>query len=98
MKITFNKCRFAVKRVIPDQKLPYVKGWWLRVVIVNSLQLGITVLGAYTWDSRFVKWQFLSLDMPPSFGGLLGYLVVIFIFYWWHRLRHDINFLWLLFH
>lgn len=88
----------ALERIIPDQKLPHVKGWWLRVVIVNSLQLSIIILGTYTWDRWFIKWQLLSLDMPPALGGLLGYFVVTFIFYWWHRWRHDINLLWLLFH
>ena len=87
-----------LERIIPDQKLPHVKGWWVRVVIVNSLQLGIIVLGAFTWDRWLLNWKLLSINLPPMLGGFLGYFVVTFVFYWWHRWRHDINILWLLFH
>jgi sterol desaturase/sphingolipid hydroxylase (fatty acid hydroxylase superfamily) len=27
-------------------------------------------------------------------GALVGYLVVTFIYYWWHRWRHEFDFLW----
>jgi sterol desaturase/sphingolipid hydroxylase (fatty acid hydroxylase superfamily) len=27
-------------------------------------------------------------------GAVLGYLVITFIYYWWHRWRHEVAFLW----
>ena len=27
-------------------------------------------------------------------GALLGYLAITFIYYWWHRWRHQSDFLW----
>lgn len=27
-------------------------------------------------------------------GGIVGYLVITFIYYWWHRARHEIPLLW----
>jgi sterol desaturase/sphingolipid hydroxylase (fatty acid hydroxylase superfamily) len=33
--------------------------------------------------------------MSPSTGGFLAYFVGTFVFYWWHRWRHRIDFLWL---
>ena len=89
-----------LERLIPDQKLPHVKGWWARVVFINIIQIGIVILGSYTWDQWLKKTSLFHLSEHVSMigGGLLGYLVVTFIFYWWHRWRHDNNFLWLTFH
>ncbi len=88
-----------LERIFPDQKLPKVKGWWIRVVIVNLFQLGIIFLGKMTWDIWFLDWQVLQFDPLPSFlGGFLGYIVITFVFYWWHRIRHESNLLWRLFH
>jgi len=89
-----------LERIIPDQKLPHVKGWWTRVIIINILQLGIVVLGMYTWDIWLKKVSLFSMSdqLNPLVGGLLGYFIVTFVFYWWHRWRHDVNFLWLAFH
>lgn len=86
------------ERIIPDQHLPYVKGWWLRVVIINSIQLAVILVGKFTWDLFFQEKQFLALGLHPIIGGFLGYVIITFIFYWWHRWRHEINFLWLGFH
>ncbi|MCH8033782.1 MAG: sterol desaturase family protein [Bacteroidetes bacterium] len=89
-----------LERIIPDQKLPVVKGWWKRVIIINVLQLGIIILGRYSWDIWLKKVSLFSLSeqLNPILGGLVAYFIMTFVFYWWHRLRHDINFLWLTFH
>ena len=88
----------VLERIIPDQKLPDVDGWWLRVVIINILQLGVVFLATFTWDKWFLNWRFFELSGLPDFiGGFLSYLLVTFVFYWWHRFRHDINFFWLAF-
>ena len=89
-----------LERVIPDQKLPHVKGWWTRVVIINAFQLAVIFIGAYTWDEWLQEVSMLELasSLPPVIGGLLSYLIITFVFYWWHRWRHDVNFLWLTFH
>ena len=91
----------VLERIIPDQKLPHVDGWWFRVVVINVLQLGVVVLAMNTWDKWFQSsdWQVFQLTGVPDFlGGLLSYFAVTLFFYWWHRLRHDVNFLWLAFH
>lgn len=89
-----------LERIIPDQKLPHVKGWWTRVIIINALQLGVVILGSYTWDNWLQKASLFTLSnsLSPFLGGLVGYLIGTFVFYWWHRWRHDNNFLWLTFH
>ena len=89
----------TLERIYPDRVLPVVKGWWTRVVTINIMQFGIVVLGMVTWDVWFRSHQWYVLERLPDFIlGFLGYLVITFVFYWWHRVRHDSNFLWLLFH
>ena len=89
----------VLERIIPDQKLPHVDGWWMRVVIINILQLGVVFLATFTWDKWFLDWRVFEFSGLPDFlGGFLSYLGVTFVFYWWHRFRHDINFFWLAFH
>ena len=89
-----------LERIVPDQKLPHVKGWWLRVIIINTLQLGVIILGSYTWDLwlQNISLFYFASAFSPALGGLLAYFIVTFVFYWWHRWRHDVNFLWLTFH
>lgn len=31
-------------------------------------------------------------------GGLIAYFIATFVFYWWHRWRHKIDYLWTHFH
>ena len=43
----------VLERIIPDQKLPHVDGWWFRVVVINILQLGVVALAFKTFrDGR----------------------------------------------
>ena len=85
-----------LERIIPDQKLPHVPGWWTRVVILNVFQLGILFLGAVSWDRWLQRTSLLNLGdvVHPAVGGLIAYFVITFVFYWWHRWRHEVDFLW----
>lgn len=89
-----------LERLIPDQKLPHVKGWWTRVIVINAIQLGIVFLGMFTWDIWLKKVSLFQLSeyVGPVTGGFISYFIITFVFYWWHRWRHDVNFLWLAFH
>jgi len=88
-----------LERIYPDRVLPTVKGWWTRVVLINVMQFGIVVLGMVTWDVWFQGHQWFVLEGVPAFVlGFLGYLVITFVFYWWHRVRHESYFLWVTFH
>jgi sterol desaturase/sphingolipid hydroxylase (fatty acid hydroxylase superfamily) len=87
----------VLERLFPDQPLPRVQGWWLRVVLVNLAQLGILILAMHTWE-RWLQGRSLcglKAVTGPAMGGLLAYVINTLIFYWWHRARHDVNWLWL---
>ncbi|NQX92318.1 MAG: sterol desaturase family protein [Flavobacteriales bacterium] len=90
----------VLERIVPDQKLPHVKGWWTRVIIVNDIQLGVVLIGMISWDKWFQKASLFELSehVGPVLGGFISYFIITFVFYWWHRWRHNVNFLWLTFH
>ncbi len=88
-----------LERIFPDRVLPLVKGWWSRVIVINIMQFGIVILGMVTWDVWFKTHQTYVIEGYPDFIlGFMAYLVITFVFYWWHRVRHDSYLLWLLFH
>jgi sterol desaturase/sphingolipid hydroxylase (fatty acid hydroxylase superfamily) len=91
---------FILERTIPGWRLPRVETWPLRVIVINIVQLGIVVLAGFSWErwlsSRSVF--HLSAHIPSLLGGFIAYFIATFIFYWWHRWRHEADILWLGFH
>jgi len=91
---------FLLERLVPGWQLPRVRSWSLRVVAINSIQLGVVLLAGISWErwlsdrSVFV----LSTHLSPAAGGLVAYFIATFVFYWWHRWRHESALLWRLFH
>lgn len=83
----------------PGRTWPVVRHWWLRAGLLNSLQIATVYLAGLSWDRWMVNWNhgFLS-HLNSYWGGLVGYLAITFIFYWWHRWRHASDFLWRWFH
>lgn len=77
------------------RRWPQVRGWWFRALLLNTAQVGTVYLAGLTWDRWFLDHQSWSLHaLGNSAGGFLGYLVITFFFYWWHRIRHKSDFLW----
>src|SRR5438552_8379299 len=87
-------------RLGPAMELPHVNAWWGRTILINSIQLGITVLAGRTWNrwldhaSIFHLKDHLS-DWPSA---LIVYFFSTFVYYWWHRYRHESAFLWRVLH
>lgn len=93
----------GLERVFPDRTLAEVPNWWVRVLGINLAQLFIVVMGAYTWETYFLTVPtMISLKdlefMTPALGGFIAYLVNSYIFYWFHRARHEVYLFWILFH
>jgi sterol desaturase/sphingolipid hydroxylase (fatty acid hydroxylase superfamily) len=49
------------------------------------------------WLSRASLFH-LSAHVSAPLGGFIACFIATFIFYWWHRWRHESDFLWLGFH
>ncbi|MCP5018223.1 MAG: sterol desaturase family protein [Ketobacter sp.] len=97
--VVFCFC-FVVERSMPGWRLPQVKTWPLRVLLINAVQLGVVLLAGISWEhwlssASVMHW---SDYMPNWAGGLLAYFIATFVFYWWHRWRHEYDILWLAFH
>jgi sterol desaturase/sphingolipid hydroxylase (fatty acid hydroxylase superfamily) len=96
---TFAFC-FILERVVPGWKLPRVRTWPLRVLVVNGVQLGVVMLAGVTWERWLSSASLfhLSSAVSPVAGGIIAYFIATFIFYWWHRWRHESDLLWRAFH
>jgi sterol desaturase/sphingolipid hydroxylase (fatty acid hydroxylase superfamily) len=93
-----------IEKLFPRYNLPYKKGWLGRAVFFNFVQLFVVLLGSYTWELWIYNnsggsfFKLLDRGYSPFTNGLIAYLVNTWIFYWWHRARHEIPWMWLVFH
>ena len=74
--------------------------WTIRVLAVNFLQLTVVLVAGLSWEKWFSTYSVfhLSHHVSAGAGGLLAYFAATFVFYWWHRWRHTVDFLWQHFH
>ena len=89
-----------IERLWPGNELPRSKGWVARIILVNLAQVSILIIAGYTWDrwAQRVSLFHLGEQISPVWGALICYFISTFIYYWWHRLRHESKFFWLLCH
>jgi sterol desaturase/sphingolipid hydroxylase (fatty acid hydroxylase superfamily) len=87
---------FAAERVFPGRALPNSPGWYYRSIFLNLSQLGVVMLAGISWEAwlRHLSLFDISQSIPAPAQGLLAWFIGTFVFYWWHRARHEINFLW----
>jgi sterol desaturase/sphingolipid hydroxylase (fatty acid hydroxylase superfamily) len=87
---------FVWERVFPGRELPESPQWYLRAAFLNFCQVAIVALSGLLWGRWLHSRSLFHFPHPhlPVFEGLVGWFVGTFFFYWWHRARHDSNFLW----
>lgn len=97
--LIFSACVF-LEKLKPGWKLPIVKTWLVRVLAVNAVQISVVILAGLTWERWLSTFSLFKLShlVQPVFGGMIAYFIATFIFYWWHRWRHEYDFLWRGFH
>lgn len=96
----------VLERIFPDQKLEYVSGWWKWVFLINCFQLFAVILATFTWEHWLQQTNYFTSTtgfhlrdyVSPIVGGFIAYLLNQWLFYWWHRARHEIYILWILTH
>jgi sterol desaturase/sphingolipid hydroxylase (fatty acid hydroxylase superfamily) len=90
---------FILERVLPGRELPESRGWYVRAAFLNMCQLGIIVLAGEGWNKWLQRWSVFHLaGLPPLLQGAICWFVGTFVFYWWHRARHDFDVLWRICH
>jgi sterol desaturase/sphingolipid hydroxylase (fatty acid hydroxylase superfamily) len=90
----------AWERLFPGRELPRSPGWYLRAACLNATQLGMVVLGGYTWSQWLQGPSLFHIDgaVPAVLQGFICWFVGTFFFYWWHRARHSVYLFWRVFH
>jgi sterol desaturase/sphingolipid hydroxylase (fatty acid hydroxylase superfamily) len=87
------------ERVRPGRHWPQVTGWWIRALMLNAVQGAMVFVAGVAWDGWMVRHRPWSADgLGVTGGAMVGYLAITFVFYWWHRWRHEFPFLWRWFH
>jgi sterol desaturase/sphingolipid hydroxylase (fatty acid hydroxylase superfamily) len=84
-----------VERRKAARSWPQVDGWWPRAIAANVVQAAIAVIAGVAWDGWMIRqqpWSLAHLGIGLQAG--IGYVVITFVYYWWHRLRHDVPVLW----
>ncbi|MCD6041418.1 MAG: sterol desaturase family protein [Burkholderiales bacterium] len=86
----------ALERLAPGRDLPQSRGWHARAALLNAAQLGIVLLGGLTWSAWLQGPSLFHLagTMPAPAQGFVCWFAGTFCFYWWHRARHESDFLW----
>ena len=86
---------FFVEQLRPAHDLPRVSNWWIWVLGLNLCQAFVAFIGQVTWDNYLGQLVFTNVSNSPLWlQVLIGYLVITFCYYWWHRARHQIPLLW----
>lgn len=84
-----------VEQIRPGRNWPRVQNWWWRAIAVNIVQVGSVVLAGHVFDPWIIRHRLWSADVLGVTGGaIVGYLVLTFVYYWWHRWRHEVDFFW----
>jgi sterol desaturase/sphingolipid hydroxylase (fatty acid hydroxylase superfamily) len=87
------------ERIKPGRILPKIKNWYYMALMINVIQLIITLITARLWIEIFGEISLFKIRNWQSeiLQGFFGWLIGTFFFYWWHRVRHMKGF-WLIFH
>jgi sterol desaturase/sphingolipid hydroxylase (fatty acid hydroxylase superfamily) len=99
MTILATASFLVLERLFPGRPLPQSAGWYFRSLSINFAQLGITLAAGQLWVRIFTGESLANLarwEMPFA-EGFVGWFVGTFVYYWWHRLRHQRGF-WQVFH
>ena len=85
----------AVEAVLPGRSFPKVAGLPVRALLFNGVQVGVVYIGGFIWEGWLKAHRPWSADgLGLAGGSAVGYLAITFVYYWWHRWRHEVPFLW----
>ena len=86
----------AWERIAPAVELPRTWRWYPRVLASLAGTMLVAQMGEHTWLPwlRARMGQGLFHVEHPALQALLAYGIGTFVFYAWHRARHEVRVLW----
>jgi len=88
-----------VERGRPGRLWPKPASWPIRALTFNALQAGVIYISGLTWNHWLASASLLHVGgHHVVLDAAAGYFVITFVFYWWHRWRHEVPQLWLWLH
>lgn len=85
------------ERSRPGRQWPVVRSWYARALSINAVQASVIYISGLTWNHWFMGWLHVATGSTLR-DAALTYFVITFVFYWWHRFRHESPRLWLWLH
>lgn len=74
---------------------PKVAGWWGRAALLNGVQVSMVFVAGLVWDPWLAEHRLFDAEFLGVTGGAaVGYFAITFLYYWWHRFRHEVPWLW----
>jgi len=87
-----------IEKLFPRKQLPNIEGWVSRAILFNFIQLIVILISSITIEKWLGGRSLFKLPWNSFYNGLFAYVLQTWVFYWWHFVRHDNNFLWLFVH
>jgi len=85
----------VLEQAWPARRFERVARWWPRAIALTAVQAAVALASVYAceeWLPGLSLWRMPSLGVLPD--ALIGYLALTLVYYWWHRARHQMPFLW----
>ena len=93
--LTFGLVMMLVEQWFPGRPLERVHGWYPRATLLNVVQAAVAYLSTATWNQWFPQFSLFHAGGHGFLAdALVGYVAITFVYYWWHRARHENPFLW----
>ena len=79
--LTIFACCFILEKTFPGWKLPKVRTWPIRVLLINGVQLGVVLIAGMSWEAWLSSWSLFSLSKytNDAVGGLIAYFIATFV-------------------
>lgn len=89
----------AIELIFPAWRRALDRRWVMRALFFNALQAATALVGTFTWDSWFAGSSIVERGALSGATGIaIGYVLVTFVYYWWHRARHEVPLFWRFLH
>ena len=90
---------FIWESIFPGRKLPKIKFWKLRGILMFAIFFYLSSYLPLLWDNYLSQYQLVDLsNISTVTGAITGVLLYELGIYVWHRLMHKSNILWRVFH